>query len=105
MGETFDGLKICIEIFSLKFYTEWFFNIRNLSKVYTSKYSIVQFIKILNHQIYINFFATGPAKIRHMGTNYIPPHNISSGIQYFHSVTCIAKPTKCLISAENFMAK
>ena len=49
----------------------------------------------------------GPAKIGHVGTNYTPSHNISYlsiGIEYFHSVTCIVKPTKCLISAENCMA-
>ena len=29
---------------------------------------------------------------------------LSNGIAYFHSVTCIAKPTKCLTSAENCVA-
>ena len=51
---------------------------------------------------------TGPAKIEHVGTKYTLPYNISylsTGIEYFHSVTCILKPTKFLISAENFMAK
>ena len=44
---------------------------------------------------------TGPVKIGHVGTNYTPPHNISclsTGIEYFYSVTCILKPTKSLIS-------
>ena len=51
---------------------------------------------------------TGPAKIGNVGTNYTLPHNISylnTGIEYFHSVTCILKPTKCLISAEIVMVK
>ena len=41
---------------------------------------------------------TGPAKIGHVGTNYTLSHNMSYlriGIEYFHFVTCIVKPTKC----------
>ena len=52
-------------------------------------------------------FVTVPAKIGHVGTNYTPSHNMSCfsiGIEYFHSVTCIVKPTKCLIIDENIMA-
>ena len=52
-------------------------------------------------------FVTGPAKRGHVGTNYIPSHYksyLSSGIKYLHSVTCIIKPIRCLISDENCMA-
>ena len=53
-------------------------------------------------------YVTGPAKIGHVGTNYAPPYSISylsSGIEYFYSVTCTVKSTKCSIIAEKFMAK
>ena len=43
-------------------------------------------------------YVTGPAKIGHVGTNYIPLQNTSylrTGIEYFHSAICIVKPTKC----------
>ena len=49
---------------------------------------------------------TGPTKIGYVGTNYTLSHNmsyLSTEVEYFHSVTCIVKPTKCLISAENFI--
>ena len=52
-------------------------------------------------------YMTGPAQIGHVGTNYTPSHNISylsTGIEYFYSVTCIVNPTKCLIRVEGFMA-
>ena len=56
-----------------------------------------------------HFYVTGPVNIGHVDTNYTLLHNISYlsiQIEYFHSVTCSLKPTKCLIiSAENFMDK
>ena len=55
----------------------------------------------------ISLNVTGPAKIGHVGTNYTLSHTMpyfSTAKEYFHSVTCIVKPTKCLISAEKFIA-
>ena len=51
---------------------------------------------------------TRPAKIGHVGTNYTLTRTISylsSGMEYSYSVTCTLKSTKCLICAENVMAK
>ena len=52
-------------------------------------------------------YVTGPAKIGHVGTNYILKcysSYLSTGAEYLHSVTCIIKPTKCLLTAENCIA-
>ena len=43
---------------------------------------------------WLNTIVTGPVKIWHVGTNYTPLHNISyrsTGIEYFHCVTCSLK--------------
>ena len=53
--------------------------------------------------IYI-IYVTRPAKTGHVGTNYTPSlyrSYLSIGNVYFHSVTCIMMPSKCLLSAEN----
>ena len=50
---------------------------------------------------------TGPAKIGHVGTNYIPSYNrpyLSNGIEYLHSVTCIIKLIKWVMNAESVVA-
>ena len=52
-------------------------------------------------------FVTGPAKTGHVGTNYTLSHYrsyLSTGTEYFHSVTCTMKPLKCLLSDKNFIA-
>ena len=43
---------------------------------------------------------TGPAKTGHVGTNYTPSlyrSYLSTGKVYFHSITCIMMPMKCLL--------
>ena len=52
-------------------------------------------------------YVTGPAKTGHVGTNYTPSlyrSYLSIGTEYLHSVTCILKPIKCLLRAENCIA-
>ena len=55
-------------------------------------------------QLIITVNVTGPAKTGHVGTNYTPLlywSYLITGKVYFHSVTCIIMPMKCLLSAEN----
>ena len=50
---------------------------------------------------------TEPAKTGHVGTNYIPSlyrSYLSIGKVYFHSVTCVMMPIKCLLRTENCSA-
>ena len=52
-------------------------------------------------------FVTGPAKTGHVGTNYtmsLYRSYLSTGTEYFDSVTCIIRPNKCVLSAEIFNA-
>ena len=47
---------------------------------------------------------TGPAKTGHVGTNYTQSHYRSYhsiATEYLNSVTCIIKPIKCVLRAEN----
>ena len=47
---------------------------------------------------------TGPAKTGYVGRNYtlsLYRSYLSSGIVYFHSVTCIMMPIKCLLRVES----
>ena len=49
-------------------------------------------------------YVTGPAKTGHVGTNYTTSlyrSYLSIAKVYFHSVTCIMMPMKCLQKAEN----
>ena len=61
---------------------------KQLIVVFIHKQSIMAEIIILQ-------FVTGPAKTRYVGTKYALALNESylvTGIEYFHSVTCITMP-------------
>ena len=69
----------------------------------------MSFNNIILMDVYVYFLICDWAcENRACGHKLHPPHNwsyLSIGIQYFHSVTCILKPTKFLISAQYFIAK
>ena len=52
-------------------------------------------------------YMTGPVKTGHMGTNYTTSlyrSYFSVGTQYLYFVTCIIKPIKFLLDAQNYIA-
>ena len=48
-------------------------------------------------KMYVYQNVIGPAKTGNVDTDYIPSHYRSYGTEYFHSVTSIIKPIKCLL--------
>ena len=51
----------------------------------------------------VGSYVTGPAKTGHVGTNYTQSlyrSYLSIGNVYFHSVTCIMMPIKCILRDE-----
>ena len=61
----------------------------------------------LNRCTHVSIYVTGPAKPGYVSTNYAlslyRPYR-SNGTEYLYSVTCIIKPIKCLLRAENGIA-
>ena len=58
-------------------------------------------------QTVIKTMVTGPAKRGHVGTNYtlsLYRSYLSTGKVYFHSVTCIMMPIKCVLRAKHCSA-
>ena len=50
---------------------------------------------------------TGPAETGHVGTNYtmsLYRSYLSAGTEYLYFVTCIIKPIKFLLDAQNYIA-